>query len=302
MSNKSNTPTLFVDLPKTAGGAISTLASMKGQASSGALYMVHNHPTFADACMVAFGIAKKKKASVRDAMLSVWHDTPEGAYHVASKQEVMLTPAKSRTQAQRDTLSAAKTLENAINIQAQRLADAYRGTRILNDAGFRVSLTEISGSRTWVCYFRNEKGANELDNQKLTADGLIQIANLKVHGITNKTTAVDVLAKLTGKKRKANKAKGNATNEMQELVNSKTGDVLAAIDTRLAALCDSEKHLIDGVSKATRDAAYRVYARLHRTLSDEAKAEALAAFDADAAKETPKPRRTRRAAAAAVAA
>jgi len=253
--------------------------------------------------MVAFGIAKKKKASVRDAMLSVWHDTPEGAYHIASKQEVMLTPAKSRTQAQRDTLSAAKTLENNINIQAQRLADAYRGTRILNDAGFRVSLTEISGSRTWVCYFRNEKGAGELDNQKLTADGLIQIANLKVHGITSKTTAVDVLSKLTGKKKKANKNKGNAANPVADIVNSKTGDVLIALDNRLTALCDTDNHMIDGVSKATRDAAHRVFARLYRSMTEEARNAALAAFDADASKEAPKPRRTRKpAAAAAVAA
>ena len=225
-----NTPTLFVDVPKTAGGAISAFASMKGQASSGALYMVHNHPKFADDCMIAVGVAKKKKGSIREATLSVWHDTPEGEYHLATKQETMLTPAKSRTKAQRDSLSAAKGLENAIHMQAIRIADAWRGVQILNTAGFRVVLQEVEGSKLWACYFRNEKGANEQDNERLTADGLIQIANLKVHGITSKTTAKDVLAKLTGKKKKANKNKGGAANPVADLVNSKTGDVITALD------------------------------------------------------------------------
>lgn len=293
MAKNTNAPALFIDLPKTPGAAISTIAAMKGQLSSGALYMVHNFPKYADDCMLSLGAAKKKKTPIRDAMLTVWHETPEGAYHAAVKQEAMLTPPKGRSTQQKELLAEGKKLENAINIQAQRIADAWRGVSILSAAGFKVTLKEAEGSKTWFCYIRNEAGLGEQDNQKLTADNLVALANLKSHNVTAKTAATDVLGKVSGK-RKAGKKKGAAqTNPVADLVNKQTGDVLAALDTRLAALVDSDKKLIEGVSPATREAFHRLFARLTRSLTQEAQDAALAAFDADAATEAPKPRRRR---------
>ena len=51
---------------------------------------------------------------------------------------------------------------------------------------------------------------------------------------------------------------------------------------RLAKLCDTDKKLIDGVTVATRTAVHLLFARLYRSMTEEARSEALAAFDAEA--------------------
>jgi hypothetical protein len=261
-------------------------AGLKGEQDSGPLYFaLAYHQTLVDlSAKIDHAMANNDK--LRPIVLDHWKATPEG--EEVQKEYATLLAIKAKTADQTVRQQALLELFNQVNTQTLRNVDTCKGIDMLRADNRQVNIQRIPGTSKYACYVvslaKNADGTQaEFINVPFTATQLRKLATVKVADIAGKSTA-DVRKMVDSLKNGAPNASKGGT---EAIARTELGKVAKALEASIAGTFDKDGKL-DGVSQATRNDVYMLWASMDASMSDTEKAKARAAYAELSKVEAPK--------------
>ena len=252
-------------------------AGLKGEQDSGPLYFaLAYHQTLVDlSAKIDYAVANDEP--IRPLTLAHWHATPEG--EEVNREYAMLKAIKQKTADQTVRQAALLELHNQVNTQTVRNVDTCKGIDMLRADNRQVNIQRIPGTSKYACYVvslaKNPDGTQaEFINVPFTATQLRKLATIKAADIAGKSTA-DVRKLVDSLKQGAANSDKGGTDAIARTAIGKTAK---ALEASIAGTVIDGK--LEGVSAATRNEVYTLWASLDATLSDAEKAKARAAYAA----------------------
>lgn len=223
---------------------------------------------------------RNEKFNVRDAVLSIYRDTPTGQEQVTELEEIKAVKKAVRSSDQNARLSELQRMDNKVNVQMQRLLYACDGVKALRDnkrlVDFKVREDDKTGAvLSVVIKVRRKEG--EIDAQAFTLKALANVTAIDWNDDTP-TAEVFTLADKYRATPLANAGNGEA------IVPAKVADTVKSIDTAIAGKSMAKD---GGITPKAREELSALWARLNGMLTAKQKAKALAAFNEGAQDDTP---------------
>jgi hypothetical protein len=257
------------------GADVLHYAKLKGQQDSGPLFFATAHCAELEELQARVAYAQSRDEALRPIVLEHFASTAVGAD--LQREYADLKTIKERTAEQEQHFLSIRELHNQINIQTLRNLETLAGIAKLRSGGYLVVIQKTQGTNDkYACYVKS--AAKDDNGQDLEfAHVLFSATQLRKLGamkqdIAGKNTA-DVRKMVDGMQQGTpNVNKGNTDS----IPRAEMGKVAKSLEAAIAGTVVDGK--LEGVSAATRNEIYVLWAHLDATLNDAEKAKARSAF------------------------
>jgi hypothetical protein len=262
------------------GADVLHYAGLKGEQDSGPLFFVLAYSDRLHSLKDKIAYAVSKEDKIRPVVLDDWKATPEGEDLI--KEYASLLAIKQPTAEQKVRQKTLLDLQNQVYIQAVRNVETCVGIDKLKELGRSVTIQRIQGTTKYACYVisnaKNEDGnAVEIFHVPFTATQLRKLGKIATIDATIPTT--DIRKECDSLKQgAANNDKGG----IEGLSSGEIGKTAKALDAAIAGRFKDGQ--LEGMSAATRNEVYMLWAQLDASMSNAEKAKARAEYNALAAK------------------
>ena len=250
------------------GKAINEVMSSKEAADSGAFAIISKHADDIRSLATAIETADKD-TSVRSIVLGSYFNTDAGAAAKAKYDKLVALKQNISAMQKTEKETLAKRFKAVDQFMTITL-DVFNTLQTLARDGFTITYRTVANTGRVVCRI---EGPQDDEAASFSVAQVRKLSGLDLSAARSFAHLQELAT--SGRKGAANKDKGSN----QSIAPGKVAEVATALDTAIAKVDHMGKD--NGMTKASREALLRMYARLDDLLSDDEKALAHRLFSAD---------------------